>query len=150
MKSKKKWIELAGSIAFFSIGVWFIVGFPSLRRDEDPPKPIEELRESIDFEEMEGPRSSQWPRVRSEFVRLHPICEACGGIEDLNVHHVEPFHLKPELELDLKNLITLCREHHFRIGHDPDGPWKPARPNWSASNPEVRKHCDLVRSGRSY
>ena len=40
-------------------------------------------------------------------------------------------------KIEKPNLITLCREHHFRIGHDPDGKG-PAKPNWSASNPNVR------------
>src|SRR5258708_4754189 len=54
-------------------------------------------------------RSSEWPRVEKEH-RLHePACVACGyqgpGIQ---VHHVRPFHLHPNLELDPRNLITLC------------------------------------------
>jgi len=31
------------------------------------------------------------------------------------------------VELDMDNLITLCREHHFRIGHDPSGDWEPTK-----------------------
>ena len=104
---------------------------------EIPPEPIDQQLESIDGMTFEGPRSSEWVYVRNEFVRRHPRCEACGSGYELNVHHIKPFHLYPELELDEGNLITLCREHHFRIGHDPDGPG-PAKPNWSASNPNVR------------
>jgi len=96
----------------------------------------------------EGPRSSEWVSVRNEFVRLHPRCEACGSGYDLNVHHVEPFHLRPDLELEPSNLITLCREHHFRIGHDPDGPWKPQKPSWSYWNPKVREHAAIIRKNR--
>ncbi len=68
-----------------------------------------------------SPRSSKWPAVREEWILEHPTCAACGAERDLHVHHIKPFHLHPELELDRGNLITLCREHHFRIGHDPDG-----------------------------
>jgi len=83
-------------------------------------------------------RSGHWPTVRAAYLAEHPTCEACGSADDLNVHHVAPFHLRPELELDPTNLITLCREHHFSIGHDPDGPG-PLRPNWKAANPNVRR-----------
>ena len=41
-------------------------------------------------------------------------------MEDIQVHHRAPFHLHPELELDPKNLISLCMsktECHLRIGH---------------------------------
>ncbi len=110
-----------------------------------PPEPIDQQLESIDGMTFEGPRASEWVYVRNEFVRRHPRCEACGGSYNLNVHHIKPFHLYPELELDEGNLITLCREHHFRIGHDPDGKG-PAKPNWSASNPNVRSDAANMRS----
>lgn len=103
-----------------------------------PPELIDQQLESIDGMTFEGPRASEWVYVRNEFVRRHPRCEACGSGYQLNVHHIKPFHLHPELELDKGNLITLCREHHFRIGHDPDGKG-PAKPNWSLSNPNVRQ-----------
>ena len=86
-----------------------------------------------------GERSGRWQAVRNEFVELHPRCEACGLSWDLNVHHIKPFKDHPELELDMDNLITLCREHHFRIGHDPDGPWGWRRPSWTFYNPNVRE-----------
>lgn len=39
----------------------------------------------------------------------------------LNVHHIRPFHLYPELELVEDNFITLCENPgfncHFVIGH---------------------------------
>lgn len=102
-----------------------------------PLEPIDQQLESIDGMTYEGPRSSEWVQVRNEFVRRHPRCEACGSGYNLNVHHIVPFHERPDLELVEDNLITLCREHHFRIGHDPDGRG-PAKPSWLLSNPNVR------------
>jgi 5-methylcytosine-specific restriction endonuclease McrA len=68
-----------------------------------------------------NPRSPHWPAVRAAHLRAHPCCAACGGTEDLQVHHIAPFHLHAHLELDPKNLITLCEKTghwcHFRIGH---------------------------------
>ena len=103
-----------------------------------PLEPIDQQLESIDGMTYEGPRSSEWVQVRSDFVRKHPRCEACGSGYNLNVHHIEPFHQRPDLELVEDNLITLCREHHFRIGHDPDGKGL-RKPSWLESNPNVRQ-----------
>lgn len=47
----------------------------------------------------------------------------CGGKDKLEVHHIKPFHLHPELELDPSNLIVLCESGggglncHLAIGH---------------------------------
>lgn len=68
-------------------------------------------------------RSSQWPIVRHVHLREHPTCEVCGGTDTLEVHHIRPFHLHPELELEPANLMTLCESGkngivcHRAIGH---------------------------------
>ena len=68
-------------------------------------------------------RSPQWGSVRARHLILHPLCAVCEGKENLNVHHIKPFHLHPELELDPSNLITLCESGkkglncHLLIGH---------------------------------
>lgn len=107
-------------------------------------KPQDEIDEEIpDNDESDayygGPRSGHWPSVRAAFNRLHPYCAACGTPNNGNVHHVKPFHEYPELECDPDNLIRLCRDHHFRIGHDPDGLDGPRTPDWKLSNPNVRR-----------
>lgn len=72
--------------------------------------------------EMFGtPRHPLWRRVRALWLREHPSCAACGGTEALEVHHLRPYHLFPELELDPANLLSLCdapsRSCHRRVGH---------------------------------
>ena len=66
-------------------------------------------------------RSSHWPTVRAAHLVDHPTCAACGAAKNLVVHHVVPFHERPELELDPSNLITLCESPshncHFVFGH---------------------------------
>ena len=67
-------------------------------------------------------RSPQWQRVRKEHLLREPACAACGHKgRGLQVHHIKPFHLHPQLELDPRNLITLCelrgRDHHLLLGH---------------------------------
>lgn len=82
------------------------------------------------------PRSSRWPAVRAAFLRRHPRCEVCGTRDGLEVHHVRPYHLFPELELEESNLMTLCRGHHLLFGH---------LMNWRAWNPVVRTDCEWMR-----
>lgn len=65
-------------------------------------------------------RSSRWDEVRDTFLESHPACAACGSTKKLQVHHIMPFHLYPELELEENNLIVLCmdvNECHLGIGH---------------------------------
>ncbi len=67
-------------------------------------------------------RSNQWPAVRNAHIQANPTCANCGGTKKLNVHHINPFHINPALELDSSNLITLCEGNptvncHLRFGH---------------------------------
>lgn len=102
-----------------------------------PPMPLDQQIEAGDVSISEGDRSSRWPAVRRKFLASNPCCEACGATERLHVHHVKPFSLYPELELVASNLITLCGDCHFYVGHDEDGPKGPKKPNWKTSNRSV-------------
>lgn len=79
-------------------------------------------------------RSSQWSKVRDEFIEAHPRCAFCGGTKELQVHHVIPFEFGGH-ELDPANLITLCCgtfNCHLLVGHLGD---------YSSMNPLVRSDC---------
>jgi 5-methylcytosine-specific restriction enzyme A len=71
--------------------------------------------------EYAAKRSPKWPAVRKAWLTKHPYCAVCGIHDSLEVHHILPFHLNPELELDPTNLMTLCegktRTCHFIFGH---------------------------------
>ena len=68
-------------------------------------------------------RSNKWPAVRKAYLVDHGTCAACGSVNKLEVHHIKPFHLHPELELDPTNFISLCEsgDHgincHLQVGH---------------------------------
>ena len=63
-------------------------------------------------------RSPKWSNVRKEHLKNHETCAACGRDKKLEVHHIKPVHLFPELELDPSNLITLCADPcHIVFGH---------------------------------
>jgi len=79
-------------------------------------------------------RSKDWPKVEKEHLKLQPHCVACKRGANLQaklqVHHIFPFHYcvalgRGDLELDQRNLITLCEDeaghpagnHHLLVGH---------------------------------
>jgi len=83
-------------------------------------------------------RSPRWHHVELAHLAAQPHCAACkpltGGpaitLQGVQVHHIFPFHYcialgRPDLELDDRNLVTLCEseegkpapDHHLLIGH---------------------------------
>ena len=84
-------------------------------------------------------RSGKWPAVRAHHLVKEPCCAWCGGTVKLQVHHIRPFHLYPQLELDDSNLITLCEDPkhncHLLIGHLGN-----FRTGWNA---DARADCSL-------
>lgn len=88
-----------------------------------------------------SPRSPHWATVRAIHLKNHPECAACGQTDNVNVHHIRPFHLSPELELEPSNLITLCTDGpghlncHLLCGHGG---------NWSCTG-DVRENIKRIR-----
>lgn len=64
-------------------------------------------------------RSGRWKTIRDNFIEKNPQCAACGSKnKKLEVHHIQPYHLNPDLELDENNLIVLCDDPcHLVFGH---------------------------------
>ena len=68
-------------------------------------------------------RDPRWRSLRNEFIAANPYCCACGSFDTdfLIVHHIKPYHLFPDLELERSNLITLCERKklncHLWFGH---------------------------------
>lgn len=89
------------------------------------------------------PRSHQWPKVRAEHLAVNPACRVCKSKSNVEVHHKQPFHLHPELELDPSNLITLCSnpncKSHLTLGHLGD---------YQLSNPNVDEDAGLIGKRR--
>lgn len=89
------------------------------------------------------PRHRDWRKVRAEHLLSQPYCMVCGSTKGLQVHHIKPFHLYPELELEPNNLLTLgtkCSSgnHHYLFGHFE---------NWHSFNPDVAVHAYQFISG---
>ena len=84
-------------------------------------------------------RSPRWHHVELAHLAAHPHCACCAPVATsaasitlvgVQVHHIFPFHYaialgRPDLELDDRNLITLCEaeegkpaaDHHLLVGH---------------------------------
>lgn len=83
-------------------------------------------------------RSGRWAAVRANYLEKNDVCAACGKSKALEVHHVIPVHINPDLELSEDNLITLCRTTcHLLIGHLGD---------WHNSNKHVREDAAHIFS----
>lgn len=82
---------------------------------------------------LQAKRSPRWSSVRKHHLQKNPTCAACGDTDKLEVHHIQPFHTHPELELEPSNLISLCESKsygiicHLLIGHN--GNYKLINPN---------------------
>jgi 5-methylcytosine-specific restriction protein A len=63
-------------------------------------------------------RSPKWRQVRKAYLADHPRCECCNAERKIEVHHIRPFHIFPNLELRKFNLISLCDDRcHLVVGH---------------------------------
>lgn len=91
-------------------------------------------------------RSSHWKVVRNDHLRRFPECAACGKSEKLYVHHIQPFHLKHDLELESSNLITFCYDHHLQTGHH--GNWRDFNPNCVRDAAKIRESLNLPKLSR--
>ena len=102
----------------------------------------------------EPPRSPFWPAVQAAHLARNPQCAACAAPgAPVQVHHIFPFHFclalgRPDLELDERNLITLCQtqdgasaqDHHLLLGHLDD---------FESGNLEVARDAQGPYHGRS-
>lgn len=68
-------------------------------------------------------------------------CSWCHRTKNLNRHHIVPQSADIRLKDDAQNIIVLCRDCHFVLGH---------RCNWKQFNPDVIEICstytNVIRS----
>ena len=60
-----------------------------------------------------------WRKLRDWYIRQHPLCEDCLEEDIVNclhldVDHIIPIRVRPDLRLAATNLRTRCRMHHRR------------------------------------
>ena len=79
-------------------------------------------------------RNPKWPSFRR--IYLKSSCEICGKKWFLELHHILPFNLFPQLELRPENTVTLCRRHHFELAHFF---------NFKKYNPEIKNWIKKIK-----
>lgn len=75
-------------------------------------------------------RSPKWPAIEKAHLKANPDCVVCGR-PATEVHHVIPFHERPDLELDPDNLASVDFDCHLHVGHL--GCWKWINRNFRAA-----------------
>ena len=159
-------------LAVFVLAILIIGGFIEMRREAKLRKhssiymlvnkkkgeqKMKEDRGATEAKKYGIERSPEWPKVEKAHLEAHPTCAVCGQGADkvgLQVHHVFPFHYcialgRPDLELDDRNLITLCEsekdkpsdDHHLLLGHLDD---------FQSSNLAVRKDAEKWAESKDY
>jgi uncharacterized protein YceK len=89
--------------------------------------------------------SSDWRKLRNEYISVFPACRVCGIVAKGNqVHHIKPRHTHPELFLDRSNLDTLCQRHHYWIGHGGKS-WSGANTNYAESLKAFELAAETIR-----
>lgn len=63
------------------------------------------------------PRSGKWPALRDKLIEQDKECLACGSEKDLTCHHIIPFSKNKDLELEISNLIVVCKDCHYTFCH---------------------------------
>ena len=85
------------------------------------------------------PRFPKWDAWLKAFLR-GKSCIVCGQRDGLTGHHVIPFHLRPDLELDQANVVPICSDRcHIVFGHFND---------YRLDNPRVREDAAAFLAGR--
>jgi len=87
------------------------------------------------------PRDSAVTRAQRAWVKAHPECAVCGlkriHLYRCEGHHINPYHLRPDLATCPTNFVTLCRAHHWLVGH--------GGRSWSYENTNVLATIHAVR-----
>ena len=118
-------------------------------------------------------RSPHWHYVEETFLHDNPNCIACQekdyGKVGVQIHHaIVPFHLailcgRPDLELDPRNLVSLCEtehnkpasNHHLLLGHLKDfASWnkdvrEDAKKYFGLTEAEILAHPDYMEKVKS-
>ena len=94
-----------------------------------------------------GPTDSQITSAKNKYRKTHIRCELCNARSNISngnkndIHHRIPVHIDRSKAADQDNLITLCRRHHFYIGHM--GNWKSHNSNLDETIDAMKKAYEL-------
>ena len=87
------------------------------------------LLEGVDVKSDAFLSTFQWRKVRMEALKKYgPRCQCCGATPAdgavMNVDHIKPRKLRPDLALDVANLQVLCHECNHGKGNWDQTDWR--------------------------
>lgn len=102
---------------------------PAKIKDWQPPTPTQAKANAADFLQ-----SYEWRRVRMMALKkFGPVCQCCGDTPAngavMNVDHIKPRSLFPQLALDVDNLQVLCGPCNHGKGNWDMTDWRAAIPD---------------------
>lgn len=106
--------------------------------------------QGIDVRSVDFLHTYEWRRVRMEALKKYgPRCQCCGASPEtgavMNVDHIKPRKLFPNLALDVDNLQILCHECNHGKGNWDMTDW---RPETEEIDPDVLAHLrSIMRHG---
>lgn len=162
------WIDRAVGGAMVLALVWFAIN--GVYGSHNPPTLGDELVNALQYDmrvstgatDLRAQYQSKFDTTRAHIKKERLadgnwVCEGCGRTEAkvglFNMHHVISVlrifseGLDETLVYDKSNMVIVCRDCHFRVCHDPDGPSGPLSPNWQQSNPNCRR--DLAKAKKT-
>ena len=96
---------------------------------------------ALNITSVSPPTYYEMTKAKRAYRKLFPECAICGNRKYLEVHHVKPVHIYPNLACDPNNFITLCdaknNSCHRWIGH-----FGNFRHEW---NEEIREYALISR-----
>ena len=74
------------------------------------------------------PSKNDIRRAKRLYRKTFNFCAACGSARSSNgnridIHHIFPVSENPEKAAIQSNLISMCRKHHYTIGHCSNWNW---------------------------
>ncbi|MDP2323441.1 MAG: HNH endonuclease [Gammaproteobacteria bacterium] len=64
--------------------------------------------------------TSAWDRLARQTVQNNPLCQRCHKAPSTSAHHIKAVRLAPELMLDPRNAMAVCRPCHELLDHPKD------------------------------
>ena len=60
-------------------------------------------------------------KAMKNYRKKHPVCAWCGRDARVQIHHIHPVSVRPNLAADPNNMLTLCAKRcHLCVGHNGD------------------------------
>lgn len=127
--TKNKMLDIVvNTIRFMALGLVILPLLLIVMDVDKGPTDKEESEADAYILTKPGTVTAQWKYQQMRMSK----CSWCSRTVDMNRHHIVPQAANPALRDVRENLVVLCRDCHFVLGH---------RCNWKQYNPDVLYIC---------